>query len=35
MTITRQEITDFLYREDELLDEWKLEEWAALFSDRW
>ena len=33
MTITRQEIMDFLYHEAELLDEWKLEEWAALFSD--
>ncbi|MFJ7726453.1 aromatic-ring-hydroxylating dioxygenase subunit beta [Neobacillus sp. NPDC097160] len=27
-----QEIEDFLYHEAELLDEWKLEEWAALFS---
>jgi p-cumate 2,3-dioxygenase beta subunit len=32
MTITRQEIADFLYHESELLDEWQLEEWAALFS---
>jgi p-cumate 2,3-dioxygenase beta subunit len=32
MNITRQEIEDFLYKEAELLDEWKLEEWAALFS---
>ncbi|WP_045520686.1 aromatic-ring-hydroxylating dioxygenase subunit beta [Neobacillus niacini] len=32
MNISRQEIEDFLYHEAELLDEWKLEEWAALFS---
>ncbi|MEH7083603.1 aromatic-ring-hydroxylating dioxygenase subunit beta [Neobacillus drentensis] len=32
MKITRQEIEDFLYHEAELLDEWKLEEWAELFS---
>lgn len=31
--ITRAEIEDFLYHESELLDDWKLEEWAALFSD--
>lgn len=29
---SRQEIEDFLYYESELLDEWKLEEWASLFS---
>ena len=33
MTKTREEIIDFLYRENELLDDWKLEEWAALFTD--
>lgn len=33
MTKTPQEIEDFLYQESELLDEWKLEEWAALFTD--
>jgi p-cumate 2,3-dioxygenase subunit beta len=32
MNITRQEIEDFLYHEAALLDEWKLKEWAALFS---
>lgn len=32
MTVTHQEIVEFLYHEAELLDEWKLEEWAALFS---
>jgi p-cumate 2,3-dioxygenase beta subunit len=32
MNITRQTIEDFLFKEAELLDEWKLEEWAALFS---
>lgn len=32
MNITRQEIEDFLYHEADLLDEWKLKEWAALFS---
>lgn len=32
MNINRQTIEDFLYQEAELLDEWKLEEWASLFS---
>jgi p-cumate 2,3-dioxygenase subunit beta len=32
MKISRNEIEDFLYHEAELLDEWKLEEWAALFA---
>lgn len=32
MNITRQEVEDFLYQEAELLDSWKLKEWAALFS---
>jgi p-cumate 2,3-dioxygenase beta subunit len=32
MKITRQEIEDFLYHEADLLDEWQLKEWAALFS---
>lgn len=31
--ITRAEIEDFLYHESELLDDWKLEEWAALFAE--
>ncbi|AGK54544.1 aromatic-ring-hydroxylating dioxygenase subunit beta [Bacillus sp. 1NLA3E] len=32
MKITRQNIEDLLFHEAELLDEWKLKEWAALFS---
>ena len=32
MNITRQEVEDLLFHEAELLDEWKLKEWAALFS---
>jgi p-cumate 2,3-dioxygenase subunit beta len=32
MSITRQEVEDFLIHEAELLDEWKLKEWAALFA---
>jgi p-cumate 2,3-dioxygenase subunit beta len=32
MKITRQEVEDLLFHEAELLDEWKLVEWAALFS---
>ncbi|MCQ6275811.1 aromatic-ring-hydroxylating dioxygenase subunit beta [Bacillus sp. V3B] len=32
MNITRQEIEEFLYHEAELLDNWQMEEWAALFS---
>ncbi len=32
-TLTRQEAEDFIYRESRLLDEWKLEEWNALFTD--
>lgn len=31
--LTRAEAEDFLYREARLLDEWKLVEWAALFTD--
>ena len=30
--VTRLKVEDFLYHEAELLDAWKLEEWAALFS---
>ena len=33
MNITRQEIEDFLYNEAELLDKWKMKEWAALFTE--
>jgi p-cumate 2,3-dioxygenase subunit beta len=32
MKITRQEVEDLLFHEAELLDDWKLKEWAALFS---
>lgn len=32
-TFTRSEIEDFLFTEAALLDEWKLEEWLALFTD--
>ena len=32
MNVARHEIEDFLYHEAELLDDWKLKEWAALFS---
>ncbi|WP_404451927.1 aromatic-ring-hydroxylating dioxygenase subunit beta [Virgibacillus necropolis] len=32
-TRTRQDVVDFLYTEAKLLDEWKLKEWAALFTD--
>jgi p-cumate 2,3-dioxygenase beta subunit len=31
--VTRGEIEDFLYREAALLDDWKLDEWATLFTD--
>ncbi|HLR51785.1 MAG TPA: aromatic-ring-hydroxylating dioxygenase subunit beta [Candidatus Avamphibacillus sp.] len=33
MTLTRQDVVDFLYMEAELIDEWKLNEWAALFTE--
>ena len=29
----REEVEDFLYQEAELLDEWRLDEWAALFTE--
>src|SRR6476620_7482192 len=32
MNKTHEEIREFLYYETELLDEWKLEEWASLFT---
>ena len=32
-TITRNEVEDFLFHEAELLDTWKLDEWANLFTD--
>jgi p-cumate 2,3-dioxygenase beta subunit len=31
--LTRAEIEDFLFEEAALLDEWRLDEWLALFSD--
>lgn len=31
--LTRAEAEDFLYHEAELLDAWRLEEWAALFTE--
>lgn len=31
--VRRDEVEDFLYREAELLDEWRLEEWLTLFTD--
>lgn len=31
--ITRQDVVDFLYNEAKLLDEWKLLEWAELFTN--
>ncbi|GGC97974.1 toluate 1,2-dioxygenase subunit beta [Thalassobacillus devorans] len=33
VALTRQNVVDFLYKEAKLLDEWKLKEWAALFTD--
>src|SRR5690625_740761 len=33
MSITKEDIVQFLYKEAELLDEWKLEEWAELFTE--
>ena len=31
LSVTRTELEDFLYHEAALLDEWRLEEWLALF----
>jgi p-cumate 2,3-dioxygenase subunit beta len=31
--VTRAEAEDFLYHEAALLDDWKVQEWAALFTD--
>jgi len=33
VSITRQEVEDFLYEEAALLDAWKLDEWLALLTD--
>lgn len=32
-TVTRQQVEDFLYREAELLDEWRLDDWLLLFDE--
>jgi p-cumate 2,3-dioxygenase beta subunit len=31
--VTREEIEDFLYYEADLLDNWRLDDWGALFTD--
>ena len=31
--VTRPEVEDFLFQEADLLDSWRLEEWALLFTD--
>jgi len=31
--VTRTEVEDFLFHEADLLDDWKLDEWANLFTD--
>jgi p-cumate 2,3-dioxygenase beta subunit len=33
-TITREQVEDFLYGEAELLDDWRLDEWLALFDQK-
>ena len=33
MSLTRQEVEEFLYYEADLLDEWKMKEWVALLTD--
>lgn len=33
LSVTRQQIEDFLYEEAALLDEWRLEEWLQLMTD--
>ncbi len=33
MAMNRAEAEDFLFHEAELLDEWKMEEWAALYTE--
>lgn len=32
-SVTRAEVEDFLYREADLLDRWKLDDWLALLTD--
>ncbi|QQN75307.1 aromatic-ring-hydroxylating dioxygenase subunit beta [Croceicoccus sp. YJ47] len=34
MTLTRAQAEDFLFHEAELLDDWLLEEWADLYTDK-
>lgn len=31
--VTRAEVEDFLFREARILDEWRLDDWVALFTD--
>ena len=31
--VSRAEVEDFLFHEARLLDEWKLDDWVALFTD--
>jgi len=33
MSVTREEVEDFLFHEAALLDEWRLDEWLALLTD--
>lgn len=33
VSLSREQVEDFLFHEAELLDDWKLMEWAALFRD--
>ena len=33
ISVTRQEVEDFLYEEAALLDEWRLEEWLQLLTE--
>lgn len=33
MSVTRDDVVQFLYKEAELLDDWKLIEWAELFTE--
>jgi p-cumate 2,3-dioxygenase beta subunit len=33
MPLSREQVEDFLYHEAELIDDWKLEEWAKLYTE--
>ena len=33
VAVTREKVEDFLYAEAELLDNWQLNEWLALFDE--